>query len=758
MSTQAPRTTEPPPRQIRTGSVASAVRSLLFSVLSSFLTIHAFHSSILAQPLSPESSEKTSKEPPESAPLDLPPTDAKAQDGKIEEMELAKEEESVAREKTSHASIGRGMFPSEETPISESPSNVYIITDDDIRQSGAIDIPTILRSVPGIEVMQVTGADFNVSARGNNQLRANKMLVLVDGRSIYLDVQGEVLWKNIPVTLPEIKRIEVLKGPAGAIYGFNAFDGVINIITKSAKEIKGSSPAGGILQFGGGEFGTISSAAIVGVTDKAEKWGLRLSAGHNQTNQWNNRDSLAFRNNLFNGQVEHHFSDDSKVTLQGGIVDSNRYMGPWVDALQTNQQPMQRYTNVVYERPDFFIRAFWTGNQQPGTLTANPLVAQFFRVTDNNGNTNLFINSNSYNVEVQKVLSLWANNRLTVGANYRYNTASSNFIGGDGNAYEHRVGLYLQDEWRLTSNLTAVAGLRYDIDSFINPTISPRAAIIYSPWTDHTFRAEISVGYRPPTIFETRTSNRGFVSFTLPVPPITITTPTQLNGNPNLAPEQIISYNLGYQGWYWKHRVRARVDGFYNHISDLISIASFSQTNISFANGGNQGQGALAGTAGGGSADIYGGEAGFEVWPRPWLSAFANTSLVKIHQTYSLNNRVARGAPEWKANAGIRAEHESGLNGQLLLHYVAAATYPVDPFFQTAAAPPFNGSPAPLNTVGSYILFNPRVAWKFWREKGKGREAEIAVAGFNAINDKHKESPIGETIGSRWMGWLTVRY
>src|SRR6185295_15766743 len=106
-----------------------------------------------------------------------------------------------------------------------------------------------------------TGADFNVSARGDNQLLANKMLVLVDGRSIFVDAQAIVYWKAIPVTLPEIKRIEVMKGPASAIYGFNAFDGVINIITKSPQEMKGTT-----LQFGGGEFGTISSAAIHGNT------------------------------------------------------------------------------------------------------------------------------------------------------------------------------------------------------------------------------------------------------------------------------------------------------------------------------------------------------------------------------------------------------------------------------------------------------------------------------------------------------------
>lgn len=77
-----------------------------------------------------------------------------------------------------------------EQPISEAPSNIYVIMDEDILHSGATDLPTLLRRIPGIEIMQTTGADFNVSARGNNQLLANKMQVLVDGRSIYVDARG----------------------------------------------------------------------------------------------------------------------------------------------------------------------------------------------------------------------------------------------------------------------------------------------------------------------------------------------------------------------------------------------------------------------------------------------------------------------------------------------------------------------------------------------------------------------------------------
>ena len=156
-------------------------------------------------------------------------------------------------------SISRGL--GKEEPISQSPSNVYVITDEDIRQSGATDIPTVLRRVPGMEVMQMTGAEFNVSVRGNNQTAANHLLVLVDGRPIYEYAFGSVFWTLLPVTLPEIKKIEVMKGPSAAIYGFNAYDGVVNIITKSPQEMKANTN-GTLVQFGGGEFGTIRSTAI----------------------------------------------------------------------------------------------------------------------------------------------------------------------------------------------------------------------------------------------------------------------------------------------------------------------------------------------------------------------------------------------------------------------------------------------------------------------------------------------------------------
>ena len=632
----------------------------------------------------------------------------------IPELELIKEEESVS------------IASRYEQPISEAPSDVYVITDEDIRQSGAPDLPTVLRRVPGIEVMQTTGAEFNVSARGDNQLLANKMLVLVDGRSIFVDAHAQVYWKAIPVTLPEIKRIEVLKGPASAVYGFNAFDGVINIITKSPEEMKGTT-----LQFGGGELGTISSAAIHANT--IGKFGYRLSVGHDQNAQWRNRDALAFRSNKFNLQTEYALSSDSKLSVSGGLVDSNRFDGPQTNVSFTESTPALGYANAVYERPNFFLRAFWNHWDDNTILRTQPLLANFLRITDQNGSSLISYRADTYNIEAQHSVDFGTANRMTYGINYRLNTLSGDII--DGSGHENRLGFYLQDEWKATQTLTLVAGARYDLDTFIHATVSPRVALLYRPATDHTFRLSFSVAYRPPTLVENQFDAR--VQTTLPPFP---SSTTVTHGSTDLSPEQIESYEAGYQGWYFLHRLSVRANVFYNHLSDLI-LPSIPQP------------------IQGGSADIYGGEAGFEVLATRWLTGFANFSYQEIGQTLTADNR--RGGPRFKWNAGLRGEWDNGLSGELLYHYVGAATYPLSSAFTTFAPffPP--GVTAPSERVDSYTLVNLRGAYKFWQQKteaGYLRDAEVAISAFNALNDEHKEHPLGDTIGSRVMGWLTVRY
>jgi len=638
---------------------------------------------------------------------------AEAQGGMAEELLLLKEETvSIAAR--------------HEQPISQAPSDVYVITDEDIRQSGAPDLPTVLRRVPGIEVMQMSGAEFNVSTRGDNQTDANKMLVMVDGRSIYGDIQGTVFWKAIPVTLPEIKRIEVLIGPASVLYGFNAFDGIINIITKSPEEMKGTT-----LQFGGGEFGTISSAAIQAGT--VGKFGYRLSAGHDQNQQWRNRDALAFRDNKFNLQTEYALTSDSKLLVSGGLVDVNRFDGVITEVVAESTRLSQGYADVAYERPNFFLRAWWTEFNVTSDQGVNPLLANFLRVTDRNGSSQENGTFNTYNVEAQHTLQIGGANQLTYGVNYRLNTAADNTL--DGFSHENRFGIYVNDQWHVTQTLSLVGGARYDLDTFIHPTISPRLALIYQVAPEHTVRAALSVAYRPPTIFETHLNVLGNVM--LP-PPIPSPPPTPSLGSTNLNPEEIVSYDLGYQGWFVRHRLRVRGDLFFNHLSNLINNRPTAS-------------GIAADVNDPGQADIYGGAAGIEFVATPWLSGFANFSYEEIGQSFT--DTVRRGAPRFKANAGVRGDWGNGLNGEAALYHVGAATYPIANSF-TAFSPLFPpGVTTPSTRVGSYNLLNLRVGYQFWHEK-----AEVAVSAFNALNDRHKEDPLGDTIGSRVMGWVTIRF
>ena len=136
-----------------------------------------------------------------------------------------------------------------EQKLSRIASAIFVITQEDIRTSGATNIPDVLRMVPGLDVAQINGNTWEISSRGFNAQYANKLLVLIDGRTVYSPVFSGVYWDVQDVPLEDIDRIEVIRGPGATVWGANAVNGVINIITKSARETKG-----GLLTAGGGTY------------------------------------------------------------------------------------------------------------------------------------------------------------------------------------------------------------------------------------------------------------------------------------------------------------------------------------------------------------------------------------------------------------------------------------------------------------------------------------------------------------------------
>src|SRR5665213_982900 len=137
-----------------------------------------------------------------------------------------------------------------EQKLAKTGAAIFVITQEDIRRSGATNIPDLLRMVPGVDVARVDHSTWAISIRGFNSVYANKVLVLIDGRSVYHPAYSGVLWYAQDVPLEDLERIEVIRGPGGTVWGANAMNGVINIITKPAQ-----ATAGGLIVAGGGSDG-----------------------------------------------------------------------------------------------------------------------------------------------------------------------------------------------------------------------------------------------------------------------------------------------------------------------------------------------------------------------------------------------------------------------------------------------------------------------------------------------------------------------
>ncbi|MFO0777929.1 MAG: TonB-dependent receptor [Nitrospira sp.] len=619
-----------------------------------------------------------------------------------------------------------------EQPISEAPSNVYVITDEDIRHSGATDLPAVLRRIPGLEVMQTNAVDFNVSVRGNNQLSANKLLVLVDGRSIYIDQSGTVFWKQLPVSLMEIKRIEVLKGPASSVYGFNAFDGVVHIITKSPEEMKGTT-----LQMAGGEVGTLLTNAVHAGTT-GNNWSYRISGGHEQTQRWSNRDVPALNGQRIGGIAEYHLSGDGKIRAEAGLTRSNPYNDILNQTATSENHFSQTYALVSYEQSGLLVRGWWNGLFSETNARVYPPLAPLLTLTDRAGRMDQEYSLSTYDAETRYRFSPFKTLNVNIGTNFRHIIHSSNILSD--RVAENRLGLYAQGDWQPWPSLAISTGLRYDLDTFITPTLSPRGAIIYHVNANHTFRLSGSVAYRPPTATEVGLNMLNTVAF--PGFPLI---PSSIVGSTDVKPEQIASYELGYQSWWWEHRLRTRVTGFFNHISDLIAFRTVSNIPLNIVRPLNSGV-----------ADIYGGEVGAEFLMTSWLSGFANYAYQEVGQTS--NGFSRRGVPHHKFNAGLRINW-SPFTGEVLYHHVGSASYPVGDVFAKLALffPP--GTVLPQEHVPAYHLLNLRLGYVFWQQQTGGhvREAELAISVFNALNDTHREHPLGDLLGTRVMGWLTVK-
>src|SRR6202140_369498 len=260
----------------------------------------------------------------------------------------------------------------EPEKISKTPAAIFVLTQEDIRRSGATSIPEVLRLIPGVEVARINSNQWSVNIRGLGSGFSKSVLVLIDGRSVYTPLYAGVYWDVQNVLLDDVERIEVIRGPGGTIWGSNAVNGVINIITKSAQQTHGtdvSASSGNVdqsrdaVRYGGSVKSVDYRAYGMGFgrtpefhsdRNNYDAWQLG-QAGFRTDSRLNDRDTLTVQGDLYKGRIGQqvaigYYSPPAELTVDGTQdVSGGNLLGRWRRELSdTSDLQVQGYYDRTY--------------------------------------------------------------------------------------------------------------------------------------------------------------------------------------------------------------------------------------------------------------------------------------------------------------------------------------------------------------------------------------------------------------------------
>lgn len=604
-----------------------------------------------------------------------------------------------------------------EQTVSESPSAVSIITDEDIRAYGATNIPDLLRMLPGVDVLAISATDYNVNIRGFNKEATHKLLVLIDGRSVNLDFMGIVLWESLPITMEEIKRIEIVKGPGSAIWGGNAYSGIINIVTRRPVEALGTTASVSY-----GERNTQIGSVIHG--DRKGSTSYMISAGWKQENNWNDNNwglsvvrgngSLAMETKKGNFTLEQALTNSASMTISGGVVSSYGEVLTAADVYRRDNT--STHLKLDYQRDWLRFHTYWNG-----------LYTGIKEKAINSGDFN--IKTDTYDTELQGIFDAGNSNSIVTGVSVRVNTVDSKLLSG--HSQQDIWGLYLQDDLKLTERLIFTAGARYDQHPLAGWNLSPRAALVYTPKEGHTLRLSYTTAYLLPTFVESYLDrNVSIVNF---------------RGNRDVKPGKIRSLEAGYQG-HLTDRIKGTAELFYNELEDFITFLPTPDAVLLFGNTYSK-----YSYYNRGKYKASGGEAGLDFYVVDDLVARANYSYQFIWNDEA-GTRVSY-SPLSKANAELRYDPKRGVNAAAWVNYVGETNWtssaqsedwlpPYTPTTRTGTDP----------KVSAYFLVNIKTGYRFTKN------TELSLSAFNLLDERHREFITGDEVGRRVTANLVTRF
>jgi iron complex outermembrane receptor protein len=426
-----------------------------------------------------------------------------------------------------------------EQKLSQSASAVYVITHEDIRRSGATTLPDVLRLAPGVQVMQMDGVKWGVSIRGFNGRFSNKLLVMIDGRSIYSPIFAGVHWEASDVLLEDVDRIEVIRGPGATLWGSNAVNGVINIITRPARETQGVRvTAGGGNQEGG--FGSVRMGGAAGsqihyrfYSKYNSRSGMLLPSG-GRANDNLRKSQGGFR-------IDWLPSERDEVLLSG-----DAYEGAGGERFQVTLRspPYQQEMPYRTSMSGANLIARWTRRHSERSQT------QFQLYFDRVNRDNLLERNTSYSLgdaELQHQHDL-SRHRLMVGVGYR--------VSRDGSPTEwfatldpsrrtlQRVNAFVQDEISLVpGRLLLTVGSKFENNTYTDWRAQPSFSLLANLTGKSTFWLSAARADRSPSRVE---RDLVFDLFFAPGPQDSLLR-SQVRGNDQVGPEHLLSFGSGYR-------------------------------------------------------------------------------------------------------------------------------------------------------------------------------------------------------------------
>jgi iron complex outermembrane receptor protein len=592
----------------------------------------------------------------------------------------------------------------EPEEIWRTPAAVYVVTQEDIRRSGATSIPEVLRLVPGVEVARINSNEWSVSIRGLGSGFSKAVLVLIDGRSVYTPLYAGVYWDVQNVLLGDVERIEVIRGPGGTIWGSNAVNGVINIITKKAKDTSGTYAAAGTgnidqsgdaVRYGGNVKSVDYRAYAMGFGrtpefhsdgDNYDAWQLG-QAGFRADSQLTDRDTLTVQGDLYKGNVGQQvaiasYSPHAQFNVDGTQdVSGGNFLGRWRRQLNSTSDLQ---VQVYYDRT--------------------------YRLGPQLGETR-----NTFDIDLIHHFVLKQRNEVIWGLGARWSPSdfiqtvpTLNFLPHheDDNIYS----AFVQDQIAILRNkLWLTVGSKFEHNIFTGWENEPSARLLWTPTSHQTVWAAVTRAIRTPSRIDEDLQLAALVQAN---PPVFVC----ICDNRQFRSETLLGYEAGYRKLVTS-TFYVDVAAFHNKYNDLVS---YGDESISIVDSPPPPYTLLSLRAVNG---IMGSSNGGEISPdwklTHWMNFKPSYSYVSLNfedkPTHTKTSQVS-------AYEGSSPHNEA--TAQIQFHLPKRLEF--DPSYRYVGA-------LPALAVNGYQTADARLGWRF------GKEFELSVTGQNLFQPRRAE-------------------